>query len=349
MSQKSLDNDILSEALETDAKIQKGIYPNTSAAATDIGIPRSTLAHRIGRAREKEAAGELTRESVTLQDFPDPDVPIDEIIDHMEKRFNRRLAHETAKKWFPIKFPTDDVLGLCVVGDPHLGPNCNFSLLRKHVHIMKTTPGIVAINIGDTADNWGWGRLMALYAEDDISRQTERRLGKWLLESGIKWCAWLHGNHEMMHGELPTYLEAINCKKVPMVDWRARMKFVFPSGELKVDAAHDHKGSSLYNPVHGQKRAVLWGQENCDLYVAGHRHSWALSQEELDNGHCVVLGRARGYKWNDPYALRHQYAEQRYGSSLMFVIDIKREGPQKITPFSDLEEGAEYLTWKRSR
>jgi len=349
VSQKLLENDILLDALETDAKIQKGIYPNATAAAKDIGIPRSTLTHRISRAREKETAGELTRESVTLPDFPDPDVPTDELIAHMEKRFNKRLAHETAKKWFPIKFPSDDVIGLCVVGDPHLGPNCNWSLLRRHVDIMKSTPGIVAINIGDSADNWGWGRLMALYAEDDISRQTERKLGQWLLESGIKWCAWLHGNHELMHGEFPTFLEAINCKRIPMVDWRARLKLVFPAGEVKIDAAHDHKGSSIYSPLHGQKRAVLWGQENCDLYVAGHRHNWALSSEELDNGHCVTLGRARGYKWHDPYAIRYQYAEQRYGSSLLFIIDIKRNGPHKITGFADLEEGAEYLTWKRSR
>ena len=178
MSQKSLDDDVLSEALEIDAKIQKGIYSNVTVAAREVGLARSTLTHRIGRAREREAAGELRSEPITLPDFPDPDVPTDEIIDHMEARFNKRLAHETAKKWFPIKLPTDDVIGLTVVGDPHLGPNCNFTLLRKHVHIMKTTPGVVAINIGDNADNWGWGRLMALYADDDISRQTERRLGK---------------------------------------------------------------------------------------------------------------------------------------------------------------------------
>ena len=349
MSPKPLDNDILREALEIDKKVQKGIYENISIAAKETGIPRSTLTNRIERAREKEAEGELTPETHTLPDFPDPDVSTVEIIDHMEKRFNKKLAHEAAKKWFPIKFPTDETIGLAVVGDPHLGTNTHWSLLRSHVDCMKNTPGIVALNLGDNADNWGWGRLMALYAEDDISRQTERKLAKWLLQSGIRWCAFLHGNHEMFHGELPTYLEAINCEKVPMVDWRARLKLVFPSGEVKIDAAHDHKGSSIYSPLHGQKRAVLWGQDNCDLYVAGHRHIWALSSEELDNGHCIVMGRARGYKWNDPFALRHQFAEQRYGSSLLFVIDIKRTGPMKITGFADLEEGAEFLTWKRSR
>jgi len=347
---KTLDNEKLVEALEIDAKIQKGTFQNITHAARETGIARSTLANRITLARTELAAGNIqVSDEIELPTFPDADVPSDEIIDHLEKRFNKRMAHEAAKKWFPIKFPTDETIGLAVVGDPHLGTHTNWPLLRKHVAVMRDTKGIYALNIGDNADNWGWGRLMALYAEEDISRQTERQLGKWLLESGIRWCAWLHGNHEMFHGEFPTYLEAINCKKVPMVDWRARLKLVFPSGEIKVDAAHDHKGSSIYSPLHGQKRAALWGQENCDLYVAGHRHSWALSQEELDNGHCIILGRARGYKWNDPYSLRHQFAEQSYGASLLFVVDIKRDGPMKITPFADLEEGAEFLKWKQSR
>ena len=349
MATKPLDPSVLKEALEIESKIEQGVYTSVAQAARELNLPRSTLAHRMDLARSQLDRGELSEPEVALPTFPDPDVEIDVVISHMEKRFNKRLEHEAAKKWFPITFPTDEVIGLAVVGDPHLGPNCHWSLLRKHVDIMKNTPGIVALNLGDNADNWSWGRLMALYAEEDISRQTERRLAKWLLESGIKWCAFLHGNHEMFHGELPTYLEAINCERVPMVDWRARLRLVFPSGELKVDAAHDHKGSSIYSPLHGQKRAALWGQEGCDLYVAGHKHMWALSQEELDNGHCITMGRARGYKFNDEFALRHQFAEQQYGSSLLFVIDIKAEGPMKIVPFADVEEGAEYLTWKRNR
>lgn len=349
MAQKTLENEPLLEALDIERKIDQGIYSNITQAAKEIGMPRSTLVHRIELARIALDDGVIESQSkIELPTFPDSDIDTDEIIDHMEQRFKKRLKHEAAKTWFSVKFPTDETIGLAVVGDPHLGTNTNWPLLKSHVSCMKETKGLYAINIGDNADNWGWGRLMALYADDDISRQTERRLGKWLLESGIQWCAWLHGNHELFHGEFPTYLEAINCKKVPMVDWRAKLKLVFPSGELKVDAAHDHKGSSIYSPLHGQKRAALWGQESCDLYVAGHRHSWALSQEELDNGHCVVLGRARGYKWNDPYSLRHGFAEQSYGASLLFVIDIKADGPMKIVPFADLLEGAEYLKWKRA-
>ena len=84
MSQKPLENDILQDALEIDAKIRQGIYLNITRASKDTGIPRSTLKNRIDRAKEKEEADELIIESVTLPDFPDPDVPADEIIDHME-------------------------------------------------------------------------------------------------------------------------------------------------------------------------------------------------------------------------------------------------------------------------
>ena len=44
-----------------------------------------------------------------------------------------------------------------------------------------------AANIGDTVDNWG-GTLTRLYADNDVSRQTERRLACWFLEeAGIPW------------------------------------------------------------------------------------------------------------------------------------------------------------------
>ena len=189
-----------------------------------------------------------------------------------------------------------------VVGDPHLGTSCNIPLLRRDVEIMATTPGIGCVNIGDTTNNWG-GRLIQLYAEEDISRSTERKLAQWFLkEAEIPWLVWLHGNHDTMHSEFSTYLKAINVRQVPMIDWSAQFKLVFPSATVRVDASHNHKGTSIYNPLHGQKRASLWG-EDADIFVAGHHHTWALAQEENAGGQVVNMARARGYKWHDEFGL----------------------------------------------
>jgi len=166
----------------------------------------------------------------------------------------------------------------------------------------------------------------------------------------VPWVVWLHGNHDTMHGEFSTFLKTVNVAQIPMVDWRAKFKLRFPGGgEVRIDAAHNHKGTSIYNRLHGQKRAALF-DEDADIYVAGHHHTWGLTHEELDDGRVVWQARARGYKWIDEYATRHNFHRDEYGSTILFVIDPEESSAVKrITAFADLEEGADFLTWKRSK
>ena len=345
-----MDKDFLALCQEAlDAVDQEG---SISAAARFLDIPVGTLRHRVKRARENELVSRpISVESdFDLPVFGDDDLSAPEILDHMERRFEKKLAYEQSQRWFPIKIRSDEPVGLAVVGDPHLGQSCNIPLLKRDVKIMSETEGMMAINIGDTADNWSYGRLLQLYSEEDISRPTEQRLSRWFLrDAKIPWILWLHGNQEMMHSEFSTYLRTINVDQIPMIEWRARFKLVFPSLEIKIDAAHDHKGSSIYNIMHGQKRAALW-DEDADIYVAGHRHTWGLSTEEMDDGRVVFFGRARGYKFLDRYAVRRGYHNDKYGATVLFVIDPQDTNPaSRIHSFVDLEQGAEYLEWKRAK
>ena len=299
-----------------------------------------------------KVVSENVNEMVELPEFPDDDIPAEEILNHHEERFQKRLRHEESLKWFNVKIKDKKPVGITFVGDPHLGSNsCNVPLLRSDVDIMSNTDGVYCVNLGDTADNWSYGNLVRLYADNDVSRKTERRLARWFLqEAGVPWIVWLMGNHDAMAGEFPTYLKTLNAHQIPMLDWRAKFKLTFPNErEVRIDASHNHKGTSIYNRLHGQKRAALWN-ENADIYVAGHHHNWAMTQEELDDGRVVCLARARGYKWTDDFTVRHGFHDNVQGASIMFVIDASEESlTKRIKPFSDLEEGAEYLTWKRSR
>lgn len=232
--------------------------------------------------------------------FPDEDIDPEAILDTMEKRFLQRLAHQDATKWFQIKIRENKPIGICWFGDPHLGSNgCNLPLLRADSQIVSSTPGMYGANIGDTVDNWG-GRLTRLYADNDVSRQTERRIARWFLEdTGIKWLLWLHGNHDVMDGAFATYLDTLNAARIPMMDWRAQFKLVFPNErEVKIDAAHNFKGHSMWNDLHGLERESKMG-ETADLFVAGHRHNGSYKKVELPDGTVTTLARARGYKWID--------------------------------------------------
>ena len=320
---------------------------NKAEVARQLGISNSKAKRLLKVTKESTSV-----KNVELPTFPDDDISAEEILDHMGKRFTNRLAYEDSMKWFKVKIKDDKPVGITFIGDPHLGSNgCNIPLLRSDIDTLANTDGVYCVNLGDTADNWSYGNLIRLYAENDVSRKTERRLARWFLEdSGIPWIIWLMGNHDAMDGEFSTYLKTLNAHKIPMADWRAKFMLSFPNDvEIKIDASHNHKGTSIYNRLHGQKRAALWG-EHADIYIAGHHHNWAMTQEELDDGRVVCLARARGYKWIDEFATRHGFHDNIQGASIMFVIDpLESALTRRIKPFADIEEGAEYLTWKRNR
>lgn len=354
MGNLSLPDQTLREAVAAYLRNGKAQAP----AARELGISRTTLQRRLDLARLRglvDDTGSLVpagvSEGADVPTFPDDDVDAPTILAAMANRFEKRIAHDSALRWFPVALRTNDPIALCFVGDPHLGSNgCNVPLLRRHVEILSTTPGFYAVNIGDTVDNWG-GRLTRLYAENDVSRKTERRLARWFLrEAGIPWVLWLLGNHDDMDGAFAAYLKTIGASQLPMIDWRAQFRVVFPNGfEFKVDAAHNHSGHSMWNPLHGQKRASVM-DEPADLYVAGHHHNWATESHETADGRVVHLARARGYKWLDTYSRRLGFASHQYGATIAVVIDPTETSPiRRARVIPDLDEAAAYLTFLRSK
>ena len=322
------------------------LHGSIRAVSRETGIPRQTFNHRLRAARK---AGLLDR--VELPEFPDDDIDTDELLDQMGKRFAQRLKREEAQKWFRVKVKKNEPIAIAWVGDPHLGSNgCNVPLLRRDVGLLAGTSNTYAVNMGDTADNWG-GRLLRLYAENDVSKQTERKLAQWFLqESGVNWLLWLLGNHDSMDDGFSTYLKTIGGKALPMMDWRAQFIVEFPNGaEFRVDAAHNHKGHSMWNNLHGQERAAHM-EEPADLYIAGHHHNWAIKEEEMPDGRKVTLARARGYKWIDSHASRFQFHTHQLGATLLSVINPLTDHPAKRHRiFYDLEDGLDYLEIIRSK
>ena len=315
------------------------------AAARYLEIPRSTYMRWLEVARARNLSAEEKPPGL-FPVFPDDDIDAEQILDHMQSRFEKRQALVDAQKWFKINEPTDEPIAYSWFGDPHLGSNgCNIGLLRRDIQLIIDTPGMFAANIGDTVDNWG-GTLTRLYADNDVSRQTERRLACWFLEEAeIPWRVWLEGNHDHMDMALTTYLRGINANRIPMLDWRARFRVCFPNGtEIRIDASHDHKGHSMWNPLHGQKRAASM-DERADLYIAGHRHNAAIAQQEMPGGWIANMARARGYKYVDDYATRGNFHQQNYGASIVSVFDPTAENPtSRVQLFADVAAGAKYLT-----
>lgn len=322
------------------------------AAAKALGIGATTVRAQL---REYEDMKRDAKPGLTLPDFGDDDIPTEEIVQHMERRFQKRWQHRDAKQWFQVRVNDDGPIGVLWFGDPHVDDDgCNWPLLRQHIEIAKQ-PGIYGANIGDTTNNWS-GRLARLFAEQETSQHTARKLARWFLtESGVRWLLWIMGNHDAWGdgSEILRLMGAtmVKSEKPPMEDWQARFRLVFPNGrEARVHAAHNFSGHSIWNSLHGPQRAAHTKAE-AHLYVAGHTHNWALHHEESASREFTYwLARCRGYKFIDHYGENLGHMPQQGGAAILSVFDPEAKSEAAFVQcFADPEEGAAYLQWKRSR
>lgn len=322
---------------------------NQTKASAMLGIPRGTLQ---GRLQQATARGLIEPETPRAEPLPDPDIPITDVIKHLRSRFEKRHAHEQAKRWRRFNVPTSGPYALMFFGDPHLDDNgCNWPLWESHVELAASTEHLYAINIGDTTNNWT-GRLARLWADQDTSAETARRLVKhYLADSGIPWFLWLSGNHDMWDGPVGrAVFERHAPHFVTLEDWQAKVTLVSPCGhEVRLWAAHNFKGTSIWNNLHGLERAAQM-QDWAHLYVAGHHHDAGLRQAENPHrGFIYNLMRVRGYKLDDDYADHHGFGEYQHGASGVAIVDPEANKMSAVTCFLDPFEAVDFLKFKRRK
>jgi len=318
---------------------------NKAAAARSLGIPRTTLNDRLIQ-MERSGVGQ-----VSFPDLPAGDVPIEEVIDQLSRRFERRHELALAKKWLPIKVMDDRPIGILWFGDPHLDDNgCNWPKLRQDVNLCRDTPGLYGANIGDATNNWS-GRLARLYANQDTSKETARELVRWFMfGGGVNWLLWLMGNHDQW-GDGVAILKEMGANTVWMEDWEAQFRLQFPNGkEGLIWAAHNFKGSSIWNAAHGNQRAAFM-RARAHLYISGHLHEWSIDQRENpDRDHVYWLAKARGYKFHDDHARNNGFAEHQHGASIVTIFNPHAASEAGfLTCFADSESAADYLSWLRQK
>lgn len=332
-------------------------------AATVLGVAPATIRYWLkankvtvevtGTRKAKAFAASVeTPNELDFPTLPDDKLPDSDLVELMCNRFERRFKAHRAAHWMPIKVNKDGPIGITWFGDPHVDSNgCNWPLLRRHAEIVRTTDGMYGASIGDHTDNWV-GRLSRLYASSDQSRSTALQLAEiFISKMGIKWLLLLRGNHDMWSPGKDDPVTWMQRGGAPMVDWQARIRLVFPTGrEAKIWAAHDFKGHSLWNSLHGPQKAAHM-KEACDLYVCGHTHNWALHHEESASKSFVYwLARTRGYKFIDEYADLLGHDPQLEGAAIVSVFNpAAKTRAGFLTCFADVEAGADYLTWLRSR
>ena len=323
------------------------------AAAIALGMSRSTLQRRLKDVSVGKPPPRKYRTKTTapvLPKFSKTTIEPGVLVQRKLEDFRRYSAARRLQDWYPVKLPDRRPIGVLWFGDPHVDDNgCNWELLNRHIEACKNTDGLYGANIGDVTNNWS-GRLAALFAKQDTSQASARVLAEWFLrDSGVDWLLHIIGNHAAW-GDGIDILQRMNAKTIPMLDWKAAFRLTFPAGknggarEIKVVAAHDFPGHSMWNKTHGPARAAQMGGELADLYVCGHKHTWGMQQFETADGRCPLSLRVRGYKWHDEYAHRLGFSSDNGGAAILTIIDPDAEPGGRILPYVDVEAGARVLT-----
>lgn len=321
------------------------------AALDSLGISYRTYYRRLKKAQEQGYVLPWARtKDYSFAPLESPDMPIDDLLDHVTRRFEKRRQFQEQREWLPVTFHKPGPLAISFLGDPHVDDNgCNWPRLREDLDTINKTDGMYAASLGDASNNWV-GRLSNLWASQETSAQQSWQLVQWLL-GATDWCLLIKGNHDMW---LPNDVDPIEWLKVPGTlssDWQARIEFRFPEGRpIRVWAAHDMPGHSQWNPLHAQQKRAKFTQE-AHLYISGHRHYWALAQYEDEwTNRAYWTARAKGYKTADEYGERLGHGQQKYGEAITAVIDpLAVSETAFIVCFANVQEAAEYLEWKRAK
>lgn len=326
------------------------------AASEKLGTNHSTIWKRLKRAEELygftvEAAMVPEPVKVDDDDLPDGFEVINRAADLNAKEI--ASAHKKWRRWIRVR---KEPFGIAIFGDMH-ADNKGTDLHRlKSDLALCAASGVRAVNIGDTLDNFHYtGKLSKVQAHNRMSEKEGLAVARWIVrDSGVKFDAHILGNHDAWAGGpyAHLFMEWARQAKHPskFYDWIVSITYDWGDGQYELLAAHDFKGNSIHNPLHGLFRRAK-DDGTADGYAAGHRHTAADgSFENAFRGKRYSFGRVGSYKKWDGHAHRAGFDQQTEGASCMFVINPLSEdlsGRCQVLP--SIAEGLEYLDMKRAK
>jgi hypothetical protein len=333
--------------------------------ANKVGLPKETLRGWLKMApefgmevRETVCAASLSairkaepKQEFTVPALPDDDIDVEEIVEAKKKQFSKIASAAKAARLIQVKVNIEGPIGILHFGDPHLDDDgCDIAAIERHSDLTRNTEGLFGANIGDTTNNWV-GRLAHLYSQQNCSRVRAVKLAEWFIRR-TKMIYMIGGNHDAWSGDDdPINWIAKNAGTL-YKDSQVRIQLLFPKGDpMTINARHDFKGHSIWNPGHGPMKALMMGVRD-DLAVAGHRHESAYSVlKDPATGRIGHALKVASYKVYDKYATTGGFRDQALGPCAVTVLrpEMPMTHPDRLKLFWDPEEGADYLTYQRRK
>lgn len=313
----------------------------------------STKRYNQKRAEARRAAREEREAHIVAPALPSGDMTAEELIEWRIAKFERKEESEAARRLITVDIPVSGPFGILHFGDPHVDDDgTDWRLLLRHIGIVRSSPAIFAANVGDTRNNWV-GRLARLFGQQGTSAREARILADhFLRELEGKWAYIIGGNHDAWSGD-DDPLEFISGQiKALYEPSEARLALRQPDGRTAavVNARHDFKGNSQWNPAHAVAKAAQLGVRD-DILICGHKHQSGYNVlKDPETGKVMHAIQVASYKIYDRYAKEQGFKDQTISPCVFTVIDPDAKHPaNRVQVFWDPEAGAEHLGMLRSR
>ncbi len=285
-----------------------------------------------------------------FEDVLEEERSIEEILQARKEEFVRKeKAHPPI---IQVGVNLDGPIAISHFGDPHLDdPGTNILRIEQDLEIVKKTVGMFGANVGDVQNNW-IGRLSSIYEDQTLTKVETWKLVEWFIKK-IQWLYLVGGNHDAWSGNNdPLYWisKQNNCK---LHYYGVRLNLNFPNGrEVRINARHDFKGFSQYNPAHGPMKAIQLGWRD-HILTCGHTHQagmGVLSHPDISQRIISWAIRVPSYKILDNYAHEIGAVGNFVSPCCTTIIDPYAEKEEGlVTVIWDLETAADFLTFKRKK
>jgi hypothetical protein len=317
-------------------------------ASRQSGISRHTFNRRIPAYTRSQIRN---GSPVSSEPLPPDDITDEELWQRTASDSKIKLKYAEAERIRKHKLKIIGPFAILWFGDPHLDdPHCNYEKVEEALALAQRNKAVLCANIGDSLNAWV-GRLQAQYAHQTVTVSQALRLYKKFLNS-VNWWLWLFGNHCLWDtgtGAMMKHLAA-ESPATALSEWDIKVDLELPNGRhLKINAAHNFKGNSKYNILHGLQVEALESGAEHDILVAGHHHNFGFAcHEHPRNGRYYTLIRARGFKHNGQYERVNGFHDYKNGHCVMTVIDPDGSDAGFVTTFSDILKGESFLNHLRN-
>ena len=284
---------------------KRGVY---RMASTIRGLSPTALVDR-----DKIYHDENKKIAAEIPSLPDGERPIEEVIKQALQENQRQQQFHAARNIIDVRINHDGPIAVALLPDPHLDDSgTDLASAIKHAEIIRDTPGMYAVCVGDFLNNFHALRSMHYLNDESVLKVSETfRLQEWWLEQmAAKFVGIASGNHDAWPSRcldpLGMALNKLQISGIYGTD-QVRVRLNLPSGSSFIYLIrHIFPGHSKYNAAHGVLAWLLEQWQGETAVIGGHKHvaSHVSISRDWEGESRVVHGvQLSSYKKIDQYAV----------------------------------------------